>query len=718
MDCGPTCLRMIAQFYGKTYSLKVLREYSGLTRGGVSLAGISLAAEKIGFRTLGVEIPIKKLVQESPLPVIAYWSQTHFIVLYKIRKGIFYVADPAHGLIKYNEKEFAEGWYSRIRDGERTGIALLLEPTIRFFDRKEEGASDKKGFLFLSRYLKPYRRLMWQLVISLLFGSLLQLLFPLLTQSIVDIGINNRDVGFIHLILLAQLMLFFSQRTVEFIRSWILLHISARVNINLISDFLIKLMKLPIAYFDTKQIGDIMQRIKDHTRIEQFLTTNSLSVLFSFFNLVIFGIVLAYYNSTIFLIFLFGSILYTLWIVLFLKRRRELDFKRFSGFRENTDVLFQLITGMQEIKLHNCEEQKRWNWERIQARLFKLQVHGLKLNQWQQAGALGINELKNILISFFSAKSVIEGDLTLGMMLSVQYIIGQLNGPIQQMISFIHYAQDAKISLERLNEIHSIEDETHGDNEKINELPKNKDIVLKDISYYYDGTINDNVLNGINLIIPEGKVTAIVGTSGSGKTTLLKLLLQFYKPRNGEIKIGDSPLHNIHSKLWRREVGVVMQDGFIFNDTILKNIVVTEDQIDKEKLKKAVQTANIEKFILGLPIGINTKIGSNGQGLSTGQKQRILIARAVYKDPSFIFFDEATNSLDSNNEKAIMKNLNDFFNGRTVVIVAHRLSTVKSADQILVLEKGRIVEIGNHQVLSLRRGKYYELVKNQLELEH
>ncbi len=722
MDCGPACLRMVAKYHGKIYSLERLREMCHITREGVSLLGISDAAEAIGMRTLGVKIPFEKLKEEVPLPCIAHWKQRHFVVVYAIKgktgKEKISVADPAHGLIAYTKEEFLKGWLSTKEGENDQGICLLLEPTPDFYKQEDE-TLNKKSFGFLFSYVKPHRKFIIQLFLGMILGSLLQLIFPFLTQSVVDVGIGTRDLSFITLVLIAQLVLFASQTTVDFIRSWILLHISTRINISLISDFLIKLMKLPIGFFDTKMIGDLMQRIGDHTRIENFLTATSLQVLFSMVNLIIFAVVLGYYSLTILTIFLIGSILYILWVLVFLKRRRELDFKRFAQMSENQSNLIQLITGMQEIKLNNCEKQKRWEWEKIQARLFRVNIKGLALNQYQQAGGAFFNQVKNILITFIAAQSVVTGKMTLGMMMAVQYIIGQLNAPVEQMINFVRSAQDAKISLERLGEIHLKEDEepvTLEGTPLMDRLPEDKNITVSDLSFQYDGPHSPFVLKNLNLAIPQNKITAIVGTSGSGKTTLIKLLLGFYKPVEGEIRIGDFKLENISPSFWRSQIGAVMQDGFIFSDSIARNIAVSDETINSEKLLHAVKTANIREYIESLPLGFNTKIGQEGVGLSQGQKQRILIARAVYKNPQFIFFDEATNALDANNEKVIMKNLDDFFKGRTVIVVAHRLSTVKNADQIVVLEKGKIVEKGTHNELTINKGKYYELVKNQLEL--
>ena len=715
-DCGPTCLAMISRHYGKTFSIQTLREHSFITREGVSLLGISDAAEAIGFRTMGARLSFSQLREEAVLPCIAHWRQNHFVVVYKISDKLVYVADPAEGIIRYRHDEFIAAWAStRGETEEKEGICLLLEPTPEFYSQQDEGKK-QRGIGYLFSYIKPYRKFIAQLFIGLLVGSVLQLIAPFLTQSIVDKGINARNLDFVYLVLIAQLMVFVSQTSVEFIRSWIFLHISTRVNISLISDFLIKLLKLPIGFFDSKMIGDIMQRIGDHSRIESFLTSSSLNILFSLINLIIFGVVLAIYDPAIFFIFLFSSILYVAWVVIFMKKRRELDFKRFAQLSDNQSNLIQLITGIQEIKLNNCEKQKRWGWERIQARLFKVNVKSLGLGQYQQSGALFINQLKNIFISFYAAKGVIDGDMTLGMMMAVQYIIGQLNSPIEQLIGFLHSLQDAKISLERLSEIHQKEDEEKPQGEQIGELPKDLPLSIKGLSFHYEGPHSERVLDNIDLTIQPRKVTAIVGMSGSGKTTLVKLLLGFYPPTEGEIRVGDFPLASISQKTWRRRCGVVMQDGFIFSDTIARNIAVADEEIDRQRLQQAAKVANIGDMIEDLPLGYNTKIGMEGHGLSQGQKQRILIARAVYKNPDYIFFDEATNALDSSNERVIMENLADFFAGRTVVVVAHRLSTVRDADCIVVLEKGKIAEQGSHAELTARRGAYYELVKNQLEL--
>lgn len=714
MDCGPTCLRMVAKYYGKAIPLQEFRELTQTIREGSSILGISNAAEKIGFRTLGVKVTFEQMVEDASFPCIAYWNQEHFVVVYRIKNDIIIVADPAHGLLKYDKVEFLKSW---LGDGHK-GILLSLEPGPEF--DAEESVSDQmmikpKGFSFLFRYLFRYKKLLVQLVISLLAGSLLQLIFPFLTQSIVDIGVQNNDIKFIYLILFAQLMLFFGRTTIEIIRGWILMHISSRINISLVSDFFVKLMKLPIAFFDSKMTGDIMQRIDDHQRVENFLTSSTLNVLFSFVNLMIFSCVLAYYNMTIFLVFAVGSALYFTWIVFFLKRRADLDFKRFAQNSQNQSKVMELITGMQEIKLHNAERQKRWQWESIQVHLFKINLKGLALEQTQHEGSNLINELKNILITFLAAKLVIDGQITLGMMLSISYITGQLNNPIMQLVGFTQHLQDAKLSLERLSEIHNKQNEESLSNE-IKDIDPDVPIVFKNVSFQYVGMHRDMVLKNLDLTILANKVTAIVGSSGSGKTTLMKLALKFYEPSIGEISLAHQNLNMISPTTWRDQCGVVMQEGFIFSGTIASNIAIGVDDIDKQRLLHAVKIANIKEYIEALPLRYNTKIGMEGIGLSTGQKQRILIARAVYKNPAYLFFDEATSALDANNERVIMNNLNQFFKGKTVLVIAHRLSTVKNADQIIVLEQGRIVEIGHHAELAATKGAYYELVKNQLEL--
>lgn len=722
MDCGPSCLRMIAKYYGHHYTLQTLRNKCFITREGVSLLGICDAAESIGFRTNGVRLTLSQLAEEAKLPCILHWNQSHFVVCYEVKQSskgyLFCIADPASQVVTYRQEEFVKCWLgtSNPSDSDQ-GIALLLEPSATFSDFEEEKeVSTKKSLLFFLRYLLPYKSQFIQLGVGMGLGSILQLAFPLLTQSLVDFGIGEHNLNFITLILIAQLFLFVSQLAVEYIRNWILLHINTRIDVALISDFLLKLMKLPLHYFDTKMTGDIMQRIGDHAHIKSLLMGNSVGIIFSVLNFLIFATILGYYNVGILGIFLLGNALYFLWVISFMRYRRELDIKRFNQSANEQSTLIQLVQGMQEIKLNNCEKQKRWEWERIQARLFKISMKGLKLSQIQQAGSTFLTQTTHIIISFIAAKAVVEGDMTIGMMMSMTYIIGQVAAPINDFIGFSQALQDAQISLERLNEIHNQEDEEQNGEMMLKELPQRHDILIENIQFSYSGAKRDYALDNVSFTIPEGKVTAIVGASGSGKTTIVKLLQGFYKPLHGQIKIGTTPLSMIHPRVWRSKTGSVMQESFIFSDTIANNIAIGVDEVDQEKLRRAVQIANIEEFIQSLPMGYATKIGMEGSGISAGQRQRILIARAVYKNPDFFILDEATNSLDTSNERIIMHNLSRFYQGRTVLVVAHRLSTVCNADKIIVLDHGRVAEEGCHEELLKKCGLYYELVHNQIEL--
>lgn len=724
MDCGPTCLRMIAEHYGKRYTLQQLRQRSHIDREGVSARGIVLAAESIGFRALPVKIPFETTDEtpdffQIPLPAIVHWGQNHFVVVYKVGKKHIWVADPRRSRVKLSYAEFQRNWCSDMGQG----VAILLETTPEFFSQEGEKIS-RTGFSFLLRYLRPYRRLILQLLLGLFVAGVIQFLFPFLTQAVVDIGIENQDLNFIWLILLGQLMLFIGQVVVKFLQSWILLHIGTRVNVSLVSDFLVKLMDQPIQFFDAKMTGDLLQRITDHKRIEQFLTVSMLNILFASFTLIIFGLVLCVYSTAIFAIFMVASLLYLLWIIIFLKKRKEVDFLKFQALAENQSALIELIQGMQEIKLQNSERKRRYGWVHIQSKLFKANIKSLSVTQWQDAGAQFITQIKDIFITIIAAAAVIEGELTLGMMLAIMFILGQLNIPLQQIVVFIREAQDARISLERLGEIHGEEligetnSHTVADQSIALDQKYTGGFQIEHLSFRYN-ELSNHVLKDINLEIPEGKVTAIVGTSGSGKTTLVKLLLGFYQANEGNIKVGSNDLKNISPPTWRGQCGAVMQDGFVFSDTIASNIAESEgewNKIDRTRLLKAVQTAHIQSFIENMPLQYNTMVGAKGNGLSQGQKQRLLIARAVYKEPDYLFFDEATNALDAHTEKTITNNLQEFFEGKTVIVVAHRLSTVKNADQIVVLEQGQVVEKGTHETLTAAKGAYYRLVKEQLEL--
>ena len=719
MMCGITCLQMVCKHFGREVSLRTLSKLCVATSEGVSMLGVNEAANKLGLRTMCARTDFDTL-SKATLPCVLHWNQNHFVVLYKVRKGrIFYVADPGKGLVKYNLEEFGKHWVSTASQGEEKGIAMFLEPTLEFYSHKvdnEEEDGSPRSFQFLFGYIKQYRKYFGQIVLGLLVGSLLQFILPFLTQSIVDVGIKNQNIGFIWLILLGQLMLTISRTAIDFIRRWLLLHISLRINISLVSDFFIKLLKLPMSFFDTKLMGDLMQRMGDHSRVNTFLTQQTLSIVFSLFTFVVFSIVLLSYNWLIFAIFMLGSLLYGGWLALFLRRRKVLDYELFEQQAINNNKTYEFITSMQEIKLQDCEQRRRWEWEDVQADLFNVQMKSLKLQQTQEAGSIFINELKNIVITVVAATAVIHGQLTLGMMLAVQYIIGQLNSPVEQLMSFFYSVQDVRISLERINEIHRMDDENGKQGLETSVTDETKGIDMENINFKYDPHALKTIIDDVSLTIPKGKVTAIVGASGSGKTTLIKLMLGYYPVLGGQITIGGTDVNTLNKKWWRRQCGVVMQDGVIFSESIARNIAVDDKEIDKQRLQTAAEIACIHDYVMGLPLKYNTKIGRDGVGLSQGQKQRILIARAVYKNPDYIFLDEATNSLDANNERMIVEHLDEFYKGKTVVIVAHRLSTVKNADQIVVLDKGKVVEVGNHEELTAKRGAYYNLVKNQLEL--
>lgn len=722
MDCGPACLAMVSSYYGKEFGLQYLRDKSFITREGVSLLGISEAAEKIGFKHFSAKLNTEDF-QNELYPCILHWNQNHFVVLYKISKNIFTgkpvykIADPGHGFISLSEEKFKKSWLS---DGEK-GVALFLEPTEEFYNQ-EPSHEEKLSIKYLLNYLKPHRNQIGWMLLLLGIGTLLTLAFPILTQKLIDEGVNKKNLSVITIILLAQLAFFFGNIVINIFRNWIMLVVGTKINIQIISDFLKKLLKLPIRFFDTKLMGDFNQRIQDHERIENFLTSQSLITLFSVITFTAFFAILWHYDFRILAVYIVLTVVSVFWSLFWMKKRKILDYFRFQQRSENQESIYEIINGVSEMKLNQFEDFKRKEWEQIQQKLFKINIRILKLDQIQLSGFEFINQLKNIIVTFLAATFVVKDSMTLGALLSVSYIIGQMNSPVNQLISFFRSLQDAKLSLARLNEV-----QNHPEEEQENQVPLlskkyteqngiEKGIYFKNVSFQYEGPQSPYVLRDINLFIPEGKVTAIVGASGSGKTTLMKMLLKFYEPVNGEIKFNHLDIKEISPEDLRKNCGVVMQDGFIFSDTIERNIATSDEHIDYDRLNHALEIANIKSFVEELPLGLNTKIGASGNGISGGQKQRILIARAVYKNPHFIFFDEATSALDAENEKIIHDNLQSFFKGKTVIIVAHRLSTVKNADQIIVLKKGKIVEQGNHQELVSKKANYFNLVKNQLEL--
>lgn len=716
MECGVACLAMICEYYGKTYSLSDLSRICHATTEGVSMKAINDAAQELGLRTVAGILDLEQLSQAT-LPAILYWNQNHFVVLYKIKgRQTYFVADPAKGLVTYSRDEFVGHWVLTHFDGEDCGVVMVLQPMSSFFHGNYEKRREDHSFWHVFAYIKQYRKYLVQILLGLVVTSILQLAFPFLTQSIIDVGVQNQDIGFIWLILLGQLMLTFSRTFIDFIRRWLLLHISMRVNISLLSDFFIKLLKLPMSFFDVKLMGDLMQRMNDHSRVNSFLTNQTLGIAFSVLTFVIFSAVLLWYDRLVFALFMIGSIVYGAWMSLFLKRRKILDYELFEQQAINNNKTYEFITSMQEIKLQNCALRRRWDWEDTQAVLFNVQLKSFKLQQTQEVGSVLINEVKNIVITIVAATAVIHGNMTLGMMLAVQYIIGQLNAPVEQLMSFFYALQDVKISLERINQIHKLDDENGEENLQTSLVDSQKGIDISHIVFMYDPHALVKTLDDVSIHIPKGKVTAIVGASGSGKTTLVKLMLGYYPVLEGEINVGGTDVNSLDKDWWRQQCGVVMQEGVIFSESIARNIAVDDSEVDKERLTQAAKIACIHDYIMSLPLKYNTKIGMDGVGLSLGQKQRILIARAVYKDPDYIFLDEATNSLDANNERAIVENLAKFYQGKTVVVVAHRLSTVRDADQIIVLHQGKVVETGNHEILIARKGAYYDLVKNQLEL--
>ena len=713
MDCGPSCLIMISRYYGKKYSLSNIRELCYVSRSGVSLLGLNEAAKTLGYATRSVQLNFEYLFENVKFPCIVHWNENHFVVVYKITPEYVYIVDPSCGRMRLTHKDFLQSWASL--NGEE-GFALLLEPTEKFYQKQDDRA-DKLDIKLILNYISPHKKAIGLLFILMLAGSGIQLILPFLTQALVDKGINQKNIGVLQLILFGQLMLVFSQSGVGFIRSWIVIKVGTRINITMIHDFLKKLVKLPIRFFDSRMSGDILQRIGDQNRIEDFITNSFLNILLTIINLIVFSIVLIKYNTNIFFIFITGSFLYLVWINLFLRKRREIDYELFNYQSKNQDNIIQIIRGMQEIKLNNCGQKKIDAWKNVREKTFNINLRSLKISQYQQSGSVLINEIKNIIVTFITAHAVITGEITFGMMLAIQYILGQLNGPIEQMVGFIHSLQDAKIGFERIDEIYKRSDEQGNDRNYKLQSSSHHSIKIENVSFQYDGPLSETVLSDISLTIPPLQTTAIVGMSGCGKTTLLKLLLGFYKPAQGIIRINDTDISDIDINFWREKCGIVMQDSYIFSDSIEENIVLKDDAIDYERLDYACHIANIKEFIDSLPLKYKTKIGSEGIGLSQGQKQRVLIARAIYKNPEIIIFDEATNSLDSNNENEILKHLELFFKGKTVIIAAHRLSTIKNANLIIVMNHGKIIECGNHNELMLKSGEYFRLIKNQLSNE-
>lgn len=717
-DCGAACLRMILKYYGKHFTSETIRAKAFTSREGTSFLGLKQAAESFGMEAYALQLDWEAFCKLIKTPCIIHWNQNHFIVVYKVKHNRFtnnttiYVANPGKGILPLSKEEFLAGW---LHETENKGFVLVMEPTEAFYQLKEEKESSLT-FRYLLRYIRPFRTPIIQFFLAMLLGSLISLAFPFLTQAMVDQGIKEQNLNLILLLLIAQLLLTLGQLGNDMIRSWLMLHVTMRVNISFISDFLYKLMRLPISFFDVKRVGDIMQRISDNSRIQSFLTHSLISIVIAAITFIVYSFVMAGYNLNLLIIFFIGSILYIGWTFLFLKKRKKLDYARFEKSANNQSKMVQLITGMQEIKLNSCERPKLWEWERIQTDIYRVTVRSTVLEQVQSIGGTCIDQIKNIIISYWAARMVVEGEMTLGMMMAMQYVIGQLNAPIGQFMGFVQSAQDASISMERMGEIYNMEEEEPEEISRIHIIPSNGRIEFKNVDFHYEGPASPKVLNQLNFTVLPGKVNAIVGVSGSGKTTIMKLLLGYYHPSCGQISLNGKDLWDYSSRAWRGACGTVMQEGFIFSDTIERNICMQEGDVDKDRLKYALHVANIESYIDSLPLGLNTQIGMEGNGMSSGQKQRILIARAVYKNPDYILLDEATNSLDSNNEQLILERMQTFYQNKTVVVIAHRLSTIRHADNIIVLNNGQVAESGKHEELLACKGLYYELINKQLDV--
>ena len=712
MDCGPACLKIISKHYGKNLSMKRLRDLCNINREGVSLLDISRAADNIGLRSFALRATHTDLEKKIPLPCIIHWEYSHFVVVYKVNHDKTYVSDPRLGLVSYKTKEFCDFWKKK----NDRGYVLAIEPSPKFYDIDADIQDNRTGNYF--SYLMPYKKFLIQVFFGMVMGVFLNLLFPFITQSIVDIGIENKDYDFINILLFASIVLSISSAVSNFVQSRIMLFVADRINISMVSNFINKLMNLPLSFFERKMTSDILARVSDHNRIQSFVFETFLSMTIAILSFVVYSIILVYYQASLFFVFISGSLLYTGWIFIFLKRRRRLDSKYFGATVVNQNEIIQVVDGIDDIKVNNLQQRKKWDWEQSRMRIFNLNIKMLNLLEIQNIGTTIIDNLKNVLITFFSAKAVIDGDMTLGMMLAVQYIIGQMNGPVGKLIGYIHSYQDARISMERVNEV------MHDEKEEIKYVgppfpsPENISIKIENLSFSYHST-SALILDNISLVIPEGKMTAIVGASGSGKSTLLKLLMRFYDSYTGKISVGNGiDLQSVDIDHWRSNCGSILQNGKIFSDTILKNIVLDDENINIDKLNEAIDTANLREFIESKPLKLYTLVGHGGNGISGGQAQRLLIARAVYKDPKLLLMDEATNALDAKNEREITLRLLKIFKNKTTVVIAHRLSTIQAADQIIVFNKGKIVECGTHEELMVREEHYYDLISNQIPMSN